>query len=338
MAVTIVRTPWIDDDGTGTTGTVLNNAVKTALYNDIDGALAKVAQLAGGNTFTGNQSITGTVTVSGTGHVFSSVATGAFTTQFRNATAGTGNVMQLLLGNDATPALGVVGAYSTTYSTAVYNVQNGITIYSTGSGGLNFATTDAAGVQRFFTSSAERLRIAATGEVLINSVTNPLNAAVFLSVDHAAHPYGVAIMNTHTGNALPYLQFINSAQGSAGNISQTGVSSVAFNTSSDARLKTDYGRATDLTALRGVVIHDFAWTADDRHDRGVFAQEAAAVFPRAVSVGTDETTDAGALARPWMTDYSKFVPDLIVGWQHHDADLAELRALLVTLKGSADAE
>jgi hypothetical protein len=42
MAVTIVRTSWIDDDGTGTTGTVINNAVKTALYNDIDGALTKI--------------------------------------------------------------------------------------------------------------------------------------------------------------------------------------------------------------------------------------------------------------------------------------------------------
>jgi hypothetical protein len=63
MAVTIVRTSWIDDDGTGTTGTVINNAVKTALYNDIDGALAKVAQLAGGNAFTGNQSVAGTFTV-----------------------------------------------------------------------------------------------------------------------------------------------------------------------------------------------------------------------------------------------------------------------------------
>jgi hypothetical protein len=42
MAVTITRTPWIDDDGTGTTGTVINNAVKTSLYNEIDGALAKL--------------------------------------------------------------------------------------------------------------------------------------------------------------------------------------------------------------------------------------------------------------------------------------------------------
>jgi hypothetical protein len=45
MAVTITRTPWIDDDGTGTTGTVINNAVKTGLYNEIDAALAKLAPI-----------------------------------------------------------------------------------------------------------------------------------------------------------------------------------------------------------------------------------------------------------------------------------------------------
>ncbi len=32
----ITRTPMIDDDGTGTTGTVVNNAWKTELYNQID--------------------------------------------------------------------------------------------------------------------------------------------------------------------------------------------------------------------------------------------------------------------------------------------------------------
>jgi len=37
MAIT--RTAWIDDDGTGTTGTVINNAEKTLLYDQIDAAL-----------------------------------------------------------------------------------------------------------------------------------------------------------------------------------------------------------------------------------------------------------------------------------------------------------
>ena len=34
----IVRTPWVDDDGTGMTGTVLNNAALQALYGEIDTA------------------------------------------------------------------------------------------------------------------------------------------------------------------------------------------------------------------------------------------------------------------------------------------------------------
>ena len=36
MAIT--RTPIIDDNGTGTTGTIINNAWKTELYNQIDAA------------------------------------------------------------------------------------------------------------------------------------------------------------------------------------------------------------------------------------------------------------------------------------------------------------
>lgn len=38
MAIT--RTPWQDDDGSGTTGTVINNAEKTLLYDQIDAAIA----------------------------------------------------------------------------------------------------------------------------------------------------------------------------------------------------------------------------------------------------------------------------------------------------------
>jgi hypothetical protein len=46
MAITIGRTAWIDDDGTGGTGTVINNAEKTTIYNQIDTALASLEGLA----------------------------------------------------------------------------------------------------------------------------------------------------------------------------------------------------------------------------------------------------------------------------------------------------
>jgi hypothetical protein len=47
MAIT--RTAWTDDDGTGTTGTVLNNAAKTTLYNEIDGRWSEVTVTDVGN-------------------------------------------------------------------------------------------------------------------------------------------------------------------------------------------------------------------------------------------------------------------------------------------------
>jgi hypothetical protein len=128
--------------------------------------------------------------------------------------------------------------------------------------------------------------------------------------------------------------FVNSAGTPAGSIQHNAVATVAYNTASDARLKTDHGRATDCAPLRALVIHDFTWTADGARDRGIFAQEAIALFPRAVTRGGDETTDAGHLARPWMTDYSKFMPDVIVGWQQHDAAIAELRAAVAALHGA----
>jgi hypothetical protein len=222
MAVTITRTNWIDDDGTGTTGTVINNAVKTSLYNEIDGALAKVAQLAGGNTFTGNQTMSGTV-------------------------------------------------------------------------------------------------------LMINATANPLVGQVLLASDLSAHQ-ALVLQNTNPGNSGNFVYFINSANGSCGNIAQSGATAVLYGTTSDRRLKVDEGRATDLAALRAVVVHDFTWKADGVRDRGVFAQDVARLYPRAVLAGTDETTDDGSLARPWMTDYSKFVSDLIVGWQQHDEALHSVSA------------
>ena len=44
MPVTIGRTAMTDDDGSGTTGTVFNNAWKTALYDQVDTALAALPQ------------------------------------------------------------------------------------------------------------------------------------------------------------------------------------------------------------------------------------------------------------------------------------------------------
>jgi hypothetical protein len=40
----------------------------------------------------------------------------------------------------------------------------------------------------------------------------------------------------------------------------------------------------------------------------------------------------GRLAKPWGVDYSKYVPDLIVGWQQHDATIQQLAARIAALE------
>ena len=62
MAIT--RTPIIDDDGTGTTGTVINNAWKQELYDQIDAADAAAAWITipySAADFTASGSMTWTV-------------------------------------------------------------------------------------------------------------------------------------------------------------------------------------------------------------------------------------------------------------------------------------
>jgi len=281
----------------------------------------------GGFTFNGP----GNVTIAGALSVGSS-GLGSFT--LRNSLNGTTARTDVFIGNDANANLLDIATYASGYTaTAGFDLPNGTLFYHAGGGGMSFYTANGGASINFWTGGAKRLSVTGPGEVVINEL-NPVSVAqVFVGADNSSHIVVYGAANDSATQTIYFLACYNSSRGLAGAVHQTGATTVAFETTSDARLKIDQGRATNLEALRGVLVHDFRWKADDRWDRGVFAQEAAVVFPRAVSEGTDETTESGDLAHPWMTDYSKFVPDLIAGWQQHDAAIAQLRAELAALKG-----
>jgi hypothetical protein len=132
-----------------------------------------------------------------------------------------------------------------------------------------------------------------------------------------------------------FVAFFNAAGAIQGTISQVNSTTVAYNTTSDARLKTPLQRHTDPSVLRQTIIYDFVWKSDGTKGRGVFAQEAVGVLPVAVSVGTDEIDENGKLTHPWGVDYSKYVPDLITGWQSHESELDQLRTRVAFLEGYA---
>jgi Chaperone of endosialidase len=312
MAVTIVRTPWIDDDGSGTTGTVLNNAIKTELYGQIDGALA---QLVSGSNGLLN------ITTFGTNNIVSG-GTGFNILSLGNTTAGAGNGASLGISTDASGGSVLLQSVSSSYTAAAPLLPGGSAIRGIGVGGLSLSAEHSTGAIRFYTGgTTERMRLGSDGKIAIGPIAAGVGKVSIASNQTTEWGMGIYSLLDTVGS---FVNFVNASAVSQGSISAVNASTVAYNTTSDQRLKEDLGVADDLTALRAVVVHDFVWSAHGGHDRGVFAQEAHPVFPRAVCKGSD----GDDLSKPWMTDYSKFVPDLIVGWQEHDRRLARLESLV----------
>jgi len=150
VAVLIARTPWIDDDGTGQTGTILNNAIKTELYNQIDAALAALVP-AGGGTVSGPFTVGGVLTVSGLGtHRFS--ASGPALGNIVNVenTSGSGDSYAQVHLAAGTSQVNLF-AFSQGYSPASYIQPNSAAISVVGAGGLSIVAFDAAAAIRFYT-------------------------------------------------------------------------------------------------------------------------------------------------------------------------------------------
>ena len=140
-------------------------------------------------------------------------------------------------------------------------------------------------------------------------------AAPYLAVCRSGGVIGAWNRTTSDGAIHSFLRD-NSEKGS---ISISG-STTAFNTSSSKTLKIDNGIATDISVLQLTEIHNFTWKEDGVAAVGVFAQDALKVKPIAVQVGSEDGKTG------WGVDYSKYVPDLIVGWKDHESRITDLLA------------
>jgi len=119
-----------------------------------------------------------------------------------------------------------------------------------------------------------------------------------------------------------------------GGVTQSGVTGVAFNTTSDKDLKEDLGVCKHTNVILNTEVHDFSWKLDGSIDRGVFAQDAYLVKPSAVFVGSEELSKDGHKIRPWAVVYSKYVPDLIVTCQQQQAAIERLQTEIKEAIGS----
>ena len=305
-------------------------------YNLSDSFEVIASTAVGGDAISGTTllavSQAGLLTVSGFGtNSFSAAGTGEQTLKLQNTTAGVGNYVRFNLSTDIA-SVGVLDGYSSTYTTANQSVQSGVLLGATAAGGLSIAATHASGAIRFYSGgSTLRGQFSAAGNLLINTT---LDSAQLMVSSPGTTKDTVGLINSTNAYTSYFVNFYNYLNVSAGSIQNTSASVVAYTSVSDQRIKRDLGLASDLSGLRALRVHDFEWTTDGILDRNVFAQEAYAAYPgRAVSPGRlpngDFDTDPDVITKAWTVEKAGYVPDLIVGWQQHDARLAVLEAKLL---------
>jgi hypothetical protein len=126
--------------------------------------------------------------------------------------------------------------------------------------------------------------------------------------------------------------FFKAGGANIGNIIATGASGVAYNTTSDIRLKENI-RTTDFGIADVMKIHvrDYNYKRDKNSPQtGFIAQQLYTVFPIAVTKGGED------VSKPWMVDYSKVVPLLTKAIQDQQAEIEALKIANASLKAEVN--
>ena len=296
-------------------GASLNDLVEVVVY-DVFSVADTVSKSAGG-TFDGNVTMGGTLGVTGNATVGGTLGVTG------NATVGgTLGVTGVLTGTsldisgnidvDGITNLDVVdidGAVNmSTLLTAVGGITSAGTYVGTAAGSAsapNFAVTSgalgangifvpAANTLAFSNAGTERLRIDSGARLAFGNTDT--NAKITVSQDGSALNI-MRLQNTNGGHSCTYIQFANSGNNSSGNITQTGSNTVAYNTSSDYRLKENvsynFDATTRLKQLKPARFN-FIENADTTVD-GFLAHEVSSIVPEAISGTKDATRDIGII-------------------------------------------
>lgn len=166
-------------------------------------------------------------------------------------------------------------------------------------------------------SGGERMRIASSGNLLVNTTTTGLSNSNSITLEA---PGGAQVINHPSGaTGGSYYMIFGYNAGLIGSITQNGTTGVLYNITSDARLKHDIVDAPSASSLIDAIkVRSFKWNANDSEQRyGMIAQELAEVAPEAVSQPEDPEDMMGV-------DYSKLVPMLVKEVQSLRARVAQL--------------
>ena len=145
----------------------------------------------------------------------------------------------------------------------------------------------------FSTNATERARIDSSGNLLVGT-TSLVSAGKIEVATSAATNQGLNIKDTSGSNNLTYCAFFNSSGTVAGTITHTGSTTVAYNTSSDYRLKENIAPMTGaLNTVAQLKPVTYKWKEDQTAGQGFIAHELQAVVPDCVTGAKDALDEDG---------------------------------------------
>ena len=288
--------------------------------------------------------------------IFTLVAAGAATFSDSLYVSKTGAVASIIgLGNHTNGSYGLLQyfGYGTGPGTTLgyhlfYNKQSGTDVVSAAwEIAHEGASADDKAYMAFSThngtSLGERMRITSGGDVQIGLSANYSPIVLYLGTATNGSTgqggqalFGGAEASQDTGHASGtasgsnYHRFIYNGS-VIGSITQSGVSAVLYNTSSDYRLKEDLQEIKGLEKIQAIKVYNYKWKAEESRMDGVLAHELAEILPYAVHGKKDEVDEEGN-DKMQGVDYSKIVPILIKAMQELSAKIETLEAKIQTLE------
>jgi hypothetical protein len=148
------------------------------------------------------------------------------------------------------------------------------------------------------------------------------------SVEADSELLHLAFTNDSAFATAIYVRF-NDQGGVQGSISGEGTGSVAFNTSSDERLKENIvDTESKWDVVKSLQVRDYKWKKSDKVETGFIAQELNEKWSDPVLVGGDDETRS-----PWSVDYGRLTPLLTKALQEAMKKIEELETKVAALEG-----